>query len=286
MLISVITTTYNRPDALRTVLRGLSRQIDRNFEVVIGDDGSGDATASVIERCRSEMALTIRHVWQEQRGFRAAEIRNRAILASRGKYCVFLDGDCIPRPAFIGAHRRLAEPGWFVSGTRVLLSKSATARIIDRDLSPELWRPLAWFVARARGDVNRLNALLTLPLGRLRKASAHKWLGAKTCNLGVWRSDLDLVDGFDASFVGWGLEDSDMVVRLHAASVRRKDGRHSIAVLHLWHEPGDRSQLRDNQLRFDASLAGNPHPISGLSSLALVPSDVLGCATASGRGPI
>ena len=40
-LISVIVTTYNREDALDAVLRSLSRQTDRDFEVVIADDGSG-----------------------------------------------------------------------------------------------------------------------------------------------------------------------------------------------------------------------------------------------------
>ena len=37
-LISVIVATYNREDALDAVLRGLSRQTDRDFEVLIADD--------------------------------------------------------------------------------------------------------------------------------------------------------------------------------------------------------------------------------------------------------
>ena len=48
-LISVVVSTYERPDALDAVLRGLSRQSDRNFEVVVADDGSGAATADVID---------------------------------------------------------------------------------------------------------------------------------------------------------------------------------------------------------------------------------------------
>lgn len=41
----------------------------------------------------------------------------------------------------------------------------------------------------------------------------------------AWRSDLDRVDGFDNSFVGWGWEDNDLVLRLMRAGVRRKAGR-------------------------------------------------------------
>ena len=49
------------------------------------------------------------HVWHEHQNFRAAEIRNRAILASSGEICIFLDGDCLALPGFIAAHRALAE---------------------------------------------------------------------------------------------------------------------------------------------------------------------------------
>src|SRR5262245_58906989 len=121
-LISVIVTTYNREDALDAVLAALSRQSDRAFEVVIADDGSGPSTAAVVESWRSRVGVPLSHVWQADRGFRAAEIRNRALLVTRGGYCVFLDGDCIARPDFIATHRRLAEPGWFVTGNRVLLA--------------------------------------------------------------------------------------------------------------------------------------------------------------------
>ena len=48
-LISVIVTTWNREDALDAVLRSLSLQTDRDFEVIVADDGSGPATARLIE---------------------------------------------------------------------------------------------------------------------------------------------------------------------------------------------------------------------------------------------
>ena len=51
-LISVIISIYNRPDALDAVLRGLSRQTDRNFEVVASDDGSPPSTAAWSSRGR------------------------------------------------------------------------------------------------------------------------------------------------------------------------------------------------------------------------------------------
>jgi glycosyltransferase involved in cell wall biosynthesis len=256
-LVSVIITTYNREDALDAVLSALARQTDRDFEVVIADDGSGPTTAALAERWRERLGVPLSYVWQVDRGFRAAEIRNRAILVGAGDYCVFLDGDCIVRPDFIDAHRRLAERGRFVTGNRVLLSGALTATVLRDGLQPQTWRVSEWLRQRRNGGVNRLAALLHLPLGPLRKLGGGRWRGARSCNLAVWRSDLELVDGFDADFSGWGREDSDLLIRLLHAGVRRKDGRFATGVIHLWHREEDRAQLAANDARLDAVIASN-----------------------------
>jgi glycosyltransferase involved in cell wall biosynthesis len=245
-LISVIVTTYNREDALDAVLRSLARQTDRDVEVVVADDGSGPATADLIESWKGRLGLPLRHVWHEDRGFRAAEIRNAAVASSRGAYCLFLDADCIARADFVAVHRRLAERGWFVAGNRALLSRALTERVLRERLEPELWSAAAWLRERMRGGLNRLPPLLSLPLGGLRKLRAAAWRGARSCNLAIWRSDLERVDGFDAAFAGWGREDSDLLIRLLNAGVRRKDGIFATGVLHLWHPEADRSQLDAN----------------------------------------
>jgi glycosyltransferase involved in cell wall biosynthesis len=253
-LISIIVTTYQREDALEAVLSALSRQTDRDFEVVVADDGSDAATAAAIERLRPRLAVPLDHVWQVDCGFRAAEIRNRAILACRGDYCVFLDGDCLACPDFVATHRKLAEPGWFVTGSRVLLSPALTATVLRDGLRPQAWTFIEWVDQRLVGGVNRVSAVLRLPLGPLRKLRPAKWRDARSCNLAVWRSDLDKVDGFDASFNGWGREDSDLLVRLINAGVRRKDGRFATGVIHLWHPEEDRSHLIANEARLDAAV--------------------------------
>jgi len=245
--ISVIVTTYNREDALEAVLQSLARQTDVDFEVVVADDGSAPATAKLVEAWKARSGHRVEHVWHEDRGFRAAEIRNRAVLEARGPYCVFLDGDCIVRPNFVAIHRRLAEPGAFVAGNRILFSRSLTEKVLREKLSPELWTVTRWLVERLRGGVNRLSGLLRLPLGGLRGLRKHAWSGARSANLAIWRRDLDRVDGFDADFSGWGKEDSDIIVRLLHAGVRRKDGRFATGVIHLWHADADRSHLSENE---------------------------------------
>jgi glycosyltransferase involved in cell wall biosynthesis len=250
-LISVIVTTYNREDALDAVLRSLARQSDTAFEVIVADDGSGAGTAALIEKWRGRAGFRLEHVWHEDCGFRAAEIRNRAVLASRGAYCIFLDGDCLVRPDFVAVHRLLAAPGAFVTGNRILLSPQLTMTVLAEKLSPENWKLARWFAQRLVGGVNRLSALLHLPLGPLRSLRQNAWEGARSCNLAIWRSDLDRVDGFDADYSGWGKEDSDIIVRLLHAGVRRKDGVFATGVIHLWHAEADRSQLNDNERKLD-----------------------------------
>jgi glycosyltransferase involved in cell wall biosynthesis len=249
-LISVIVTTYNREDALAAVLRALARQTDASFEVIVADDGSGAATAELVKRWSTHFKR-LRHVWQEHRGFRAAEIRNRAIVEARGELCIFLDGDCIPRPDFVAVHRRLAEPRWFVAGNRVLLSRALTERVLRDHLEPELWPFSQWISLRMRGQINRIQPLVSLRLDWLRRFRGLPWGSIRSANLAVRRSDLLQVDGFDAAFSGWGREDSDLVLRLLRNGVRRKDGRFGTAVLHLWHPENDRSRLTIN----DALLA-------------------------------
>jgi glycosyltransferase involved in cell wall biosynthesis len=272
--ISVIVTTFNRADALEAVLRGLARQTDKALEVIVADDGSGPATRALVERWKSRFDRSITHVWHEDRGFRAAEIRNQAILASRGDYCVFLDGDCIPRRDFVATHRRLAEAGWFVTGNRVLLARQLTERVLRDRLEPEAWELGSWIVQRWRGGINRLPPVFRLPLGALRRLRAGAWRGARSCNIGIWRSDLERVDGFDAAFEGWGREDSDLFVRLLHAGVRRKDGVFATGVLHLWHPEADRSQLPENERKLEAAVRGDlVRAQRGLSALTQAEAD-------------
>jgi glycosyltransferase involved in cell wall biosynthesis len=263
-LISVIVSTYNRPDALDVAMRSLSRQSDRRFEIVVADDGSGPATERVVRDWAARAPVVVKHAWHEDRGFRLAEIRNLGIRESAGRYLVFLDGDCITRPSFVAAHRRLAEPGWFVTGNRILMSQRLTEQALAKTPTkttaappdPESFGVFEHLALRARGDLNRIAPLFALPLGRLRKRRAMQWRGANGSNMAFWRADLEAVDGFDAAFTGWGREDSDMFVRLIRAGVRRKDGRFATGVLHLWHREADRSGLDGNERRLAEIIGG------------------------------
>ncbi|MCH2133752.1 MAG: glycosyltransferase family 2 protein [Phycisphaerales bacterium] len=265
--ISVIVTTYNRPDALDAVLRGLAAQEERGFEVLIADDGSTGETADLIREQAATFPAPIHHIWHADQGFRAAAITNRAISAATGEYVILMDGDCIPRPCFLSWHRRLAEEGWMVGGTRLLLSESFTKRILSERLPVHQWTRRQWIGPRTRGWTNRvLPILLPLPDGRWRRRHPKSWKSLRTFSMAVHRSDLLTVNGLDESFTGWGSQDSDLIIRLMHAGVRIKSGRHSSPVLHLWHPEQPRDDAAGNRQELEEVLTS--HRIRARKGLA------------------
>jgi len=254
MKTTVIVTTYNRPDALSAVLEGYCVQSDPDFSLVVADDGSTKDTVEVVQQFARRDGMRLTHVWQEDRGFRAAAIRNRAIVSTNADYLVFTDGDCIPSRNFVKAHKALAEPGYFLGSNRVLLEEAFSHRVLREQIPVHRWGWGEWARAWMRRDVNRLLPLLSLPYGAFRKGALDRWEGIKTCNFSAWRSDLVHVNGLDESYEGWGLEDSDLVIRLIHAGVKHKNARYAAPVFHLWHREHDRRYLPDNQKRLDELL--------------------------------
>ncbi|MDH5642253.1 MAG: glycosyltransferase family 2 protein [Nitrospira sp.] len=268
---TVIVTTYNRPDALAAVLEGYCAQSDREFALVVADDGSTKDTAEVVQQFTRRNELPVTHVWHEDRGFRAAAIRNRAVASTNADYIVFTDGDCVPSRDFVKAHKALAESGCFLGANRVLLGEAFTNRVLRERMPIHGWMWTDWAGAWLRRDVNRLLPLLTLPDGPFRKRSPDRWEGIKTCNLSVWRSDLVRVNGLEESYEGWGLEDSDLVIRLLHAGVRHKSARFAAPVFHLWHREQDRRSLPENRIRLQAVLQSTAvRAVAGLDQYGAV----------------
>ncbi len=236
MAVSVVVSTYERPEALELVLLGLARQSWRGFEVVVADDGSGPETARVVADAAARWRLDLVHVWHPDRGFRKTEILNRAIVAAGGDYLVFTDGDCIPREDFVERHVRLRAPGRYLSGGYVKLSREVTERVGPEEVeSGRLFDP-GWLRRNGwRGGRRRLRLVRSPALGALLDVltpTRATWNGH---NASTWREALLRVNGFDLG-VGYGSEDRLLGVRLRNAGVRGKQVRFRTPCLHLHHD--------------------------------------------------
>jgi glycosyltransferase involved in cell wall biosynthesis len=252
---AVIVTTYNRPDALAAALEGYRAQDSAAFELFIADDGSTGETRDDVLAFAAGAPFPVHHVWQEDEGFRAGAARNRALASADADYVIFSDGDCVPPRFFVSRHVALAERGYFLAANRMLLSEAFTRDVLDRHLPIHDWSALRWLRERARGNVNRALPLARLPDGPFRKNAPKRWEGVKTCNFSAWRDDLVRVNGFDERYCGWGLEDSDLVIRLLHAGVKHKSARFAAPVFHLWHRENDRTRLAENEQRLRSLIA-------------------------------
>ena len=91
MKLSFIIPVYNRPGECSELLQSLSLQGDRDFEVIVVEDGSSISSEDVVEQYRDR--LDIQYFRKENSG--PGPSRNFGSEKARGDYLVFLDSDCI-----------------------------------------------------------------------------------------------------------------------------------------------------------------------------------------------
>ena len=249
-MISILLATYNWPQALKLCLESLATQTDHHFEIIIADDGSTESTKQIIDAFQSTHSISITHLWQEDQGFRKTKILNQAIEAAKGDYLIFLDGDCLVQPDFVARHRELAQKGFLVTGSRVLLNEKLTQEL----LATSRW-DFKLFISklleyRLNGGINKYWPLkIKLGNGSWRDYKKFVWRRIKGCNMACWKTDAQAIDGFDETMTGWGHEDADFVFRLQRYHIKRKSGSWSTEVLHLFHQIHDQSNAAENARR-------------------------------------
>ena len=238
MLVSLIITTYNRPDALLLVLRSIEEQITLPYEVIIADDGSTNDTKEVVTSFQEKFDIRVIHSWQEDSGFRAAKSRNKAIAKATGKYIILIDGDMILHPEFINDHINNTQSGYFVQGSRVLLTQDKTKQTLDQQKIN--------FSLLSNGLQNRKNAFHSNILSKLFSNKRNYLRGIRTCNMAFYKQDCIDINGFNNEFEGWGREDSEFITRLLNSGINRKNVRFNAIQFHLWHNENIRDYLEKN----------------------------------------
>jgi glycosyltransferase involved in cell wall biosynthesis len=238
MKITLIITTYNWKDALELSLRSALAQVEKPLEIIIADDGSAEDTAALITKISNASEVPIIHSWQQDRGFRLAVSRNKAIARARGNYIVLIDGDILLEKHFIADHIYFSNPGYFVQGTRVLLNERLSRQILREK------RLTASFCTH--GVENKKNCLRSRLLAMLCSFRSKRLSGVRTCNFAFWRKDAIAINGFNEEFVGWGREDSEFTARLINYGLIRQNMKFNALAYHLHHPMNDRSNLEEN----------------------------------------
>lgn len=270
MRLSVIVSTYNKPLDLERVLWGYAVQTRSDFELLVADDGSGQHTRDVIDRVRRQAGLRVVHVWHADRGFRKSEIVNRAIVASRGDYLLFSDGDSIPRADLVAAHYALAEPGRFLAAGYLKLPAETSDAIAVEEVRSGRFVDLGWLRAHGWRPGHRALRLVRSPvmaaaLDRL-TTTAPLFAGNNTS---AWRADIYAVNGFDMR-MGYGGQDRAVGYRLENLGVRGKQIRHRAICMHLHHDrpyKDDEGMRRNREILESIRRTGETRAVRGLDDL-------------------
>ncbi len=235
---ALIVTTYNKPDLLEIVLETALRQKTPPYEIIVADDGSGEETERVVREAAKKSTSTIKHVWQEDRGFRLNPSRNNAIAVSESEYATLIDGDCFLGEWFVHDHICFARPGRFVAGTRAHFNEKARERILKtRDVDVNFF---------TGGASKRFNLIRSLTLARImsgyqpdksKNAEYPEWRGGLAgANLAFFRADAVRVNGFNEIWTHYGDDDREFCARLERSGVRRYKVRHYAANYHFKHD--------------------------------------------------
>lgn len=245
MKVSLIVITYNWPGALEALLRSVAAQTCPPDEVLVADDGSGAETAALIERLQRDFPVPLRHIWHEDKGFRAARARNRGIAASRGDYVILLDGDMLVHPHFVADHLMLAERGYFLQGGRIKATPEESQRLLAG--KAPVFAP--WSTANFdEFDGTRRLYAFRAPLLARWKARSRNGGRVMSCNMSFWRDDLLRVNGFDERMEGYGAEDRELAARLENAGLKRRALKWAALAVHLWHNSRSPPDVDDMDL--------------------------------------
>lgn len=228
---SVIVTCYNQEPSMRLLLESLDRQTEKNFEVVIADDGSKDGTALL---CQAKRSFPLQFITQEDLGYRKAKILNQAIRTSKAEYLIFIDGDVIVGKNFIEDHLRLRKPNSFVAGRRVDLSPQLTQALKVQDILDGRYDGLSLKLFEKETENPKRAMRITNPVLR-RLLGYHRPLDILGSNFSAWKKDIVEVNGFNEALESYWGEDGDLYIRLRNSGKESIGAKSMCIQFHLFH---------------------------------------------------
>ncbi|HEC1747465.1 glycosyltransferase [Campylobacter sp. IFREMER_LSEM_CL1846] len=241
---ALIITTYNQKERLALVLDSVKNLEPLPDEVLIADDGSREDTVKLIQAYQKDFPCKLEHIWQEDKGFRLSEIRNKAIKASKSEYIIVIDGDMVLEKSFVADHLKFAQKKVFLQGSRVILNEKESKELLSKnDFS------LAF---NKKGFKNQRNIFLAKCIYKFSKL-AKKFFkksqlikGIRGCNMSFYKSDFEAIEGFNEKFIGWGREDSEFVARFLFNEGVFKRLKFNALAYHIYHEENSKNMLEIN----------------------------------------
>ena len=240
MKASLIISVYKNTTFLKGVLDSLKDQSEKDFEIIISEDGEDSNMKAFIKDYPFVQAY--QHICQEDLGWRKNKCLNNAIKAAKSNWLIFIDGDCILHPRFIEMHLRYAKQNVVLAGKRVKLDMESSNQILEHKMS---FNSIQQYLTRRlffrNGEIEFIeDGIFISPksflsfIPRFRKN--NKLLG---CNMSFSKKAIYAINGFDEDYTrpAFG-EDRDLSWRFRAAGFEHVSLRNLAIVYHLDHPAG------------------------------------------------
>ena len=235
---SLISPTYNWPEALELLLESVLIQTVIPDEVIIADDGSDQKTLEIIEQYKNKFPVPLIHVWHEDNKNQKPKIMNKAIALAKNEYIIEIDGDIIMDKDFIKDHLFFSDKGQYLFGSRVNIQEKLLNYIFKNKI--------IHFNFLSKGIKKRFRTIRIPFFMNFTKLINKRSSKLRGCNMSFWREDFIKINGFNENLVGWGIDDSEMIERLHNIGIQGKRLKFAGIVYHIYHKEQSKNHIKIN----------------------------------------
>jgi GT2 family glycosyltransferase len=270
MKASLIISIYKNISDLKVVLDALEYQTERDFEIIISEDGNDKEVAKFVQEYQSSFPVI--HLSQPDEGWRKNQALNRAILASNSEYLIFIDGDCVLHHRFVQQHLRLAQARGIVAGKRIKLGLKFSEKLRHTPL-PEFEKSLLFKLPALIQDRAKFveEGFFINPDGPFNFIAAKRkmrWL--KGCNFSCYKLAMIEINGFDEDYQKPAIgEDIDLTWRFNGLGYRLISARNYAVQYHLYHKENWTSQVENEAIMANKQAQNKYVCSNGLRKLSL-----------------
>ena len=236
MKISVIVPIYNRLEHLRALFLCLLKQKKQPDELIITDDGSSQKVLDFIGDLIPKAQFKVKHIYQEDKGFRKTRALNNGVRNSIGDLLIFCDQDLIFGEEYIETIAKNIKNDIFLMGRAHHITEAEKSIILSdinkiatyNEIVQKIPSKYIETIKKILKEDRKRRLLKTFKL-------AKRGIRLVGMSYALMKDSYIKVNGYDENYIGWGQEDDDFGNRLTVAGINGKELVTKNIQLHLWH---------------------------------------------------
>lgn len=251
--IALIISVYKNTKDLEVVLRSIEQQTYSEIEVIISEDGESLEMKNFLKNYKSN--LNIKHLTQEDVGWRKNIALNNAIKSTSCEYLIFIDGDCVLHSNFVENQIFFARKDRVLAGKRVKLGPDYSSKLRGSQIIKNFSKQFLLKFTSIKKDGAKFyeegvyfspySVLSFIP--KLRKMKQ-----LKGCNFSCYKSTIESINGFDEDYILPAIgEDIDLTWRFKGLGIKLYSVRNFAVQYHLHHKENWTDQSENEKKMYD-----------------------------------